>query len=165
MSRGGVNLEQGPFWGIQPFFTAIYQQHEKGTYMMADPIEYNNLGHMLANHLPYIVMGVVSIIGATMIVLNKMGILVFDKDKIRPDDCQHCVKDKDGHILPKVNCINHEEMKENQIKMLTQQQNNTAALRNGKKEFKEIKESLSVVRVDVATLLTRTEGWGDQSRK
>lgn len=127
--------------------------------MMADPIEYNSLVHMLSNHAPYLITGGVALIGGTMLLLRRMGVLIFDKEKIKPDDCQHCdlKKGKDGKILPKPNCVDHPIVIENQIKMLAQQDSNTAALRNGKKEFKEIKESIALMQTDVGILLDRTE--------
>lgn len=139
---------------------------------MTEPIEYSNIGHMLANHAPYLIVGAISLIGATMIILRKAGVLIFEKEiKAKEKDCNHCgidkkvVMGKDEEAFPFFQCPAHPGIEEaqaefhtNQIEMLAQQKTNTTQLLNGKKQFEKMRSEITDLKVGVGVLLDRSGG-------
>ena len=125
---------------------------------MSDPIEYNTFTHMLIEHAPYIIMGAISIVGATVIVLKQMGVLIFSKKDRIHEDCKHCSNNGDLLTPKKDKCTSHDELHDKQTKMLSQQEINTKALENGKAEFKIIKDDITELKVGVGILLDRSGG-------
>lgn len=126
--------------------------------MMAEPLEYSTFGKMMMDHAPYILMGGVSIIGLTMLILRKAGVLFFGDEKKQHEDCKHCSHNGDLLTSKKEKCTSHDELHEKQTAMLAQQKLNTAQLRNGKKEFKVIKDDITELKVGVGILLDRSGG-------
>lgn len=130
---------------------------------MAQPIEYSTFGKMMIDHAPFIVIGAVSIIGLTMLILRKAGLLILNKEKPNHEACKHCDLANNNNKI--VKCESHEalcstvdKMDARQKLMKQQQDSHTSALKNGKQEFKDIKDHIANLRVGVAVLLERSGG-------
>lgn len=121
---------------------------------------------MLFDHLPFIIAGAVSIVGMTILVLRKVGVLIFRKEK-EEGLCKHCevFQNDNGNEVKVVKCDTHDllassvkDIEDRQSLMLQRQEDHQQALRNGKKEFKDIQRRLSNLRVGVAVLIERSGG-------
>ena len=140
---------------------------------MADPVQYESFGMMMFEHAPFIIAGMVGLIGGTMLVLRKLGILVFSSEQNDMNKCDKCgYKNVDSDVLSKsikAKCDGHQELADNlaavqiaQNLMLQQQRANMTELSNGKTEFKSIQARIADLRVGVGILLDRTGSIPDQ---
>lgn len=111
---------------------------------MSEPCEFVNL---ITNYFPYLIVGSIALIGATIVVLWKAKLLVLKQNNNRAVCSSHadCVR-----------TVTNIERK--QAEMAKQQQLNVDALEEGKKEFKDIKNKINSLRVGVAVLLDRSGG-------
>lgn len=133
---------------------------------MAESIQYSTFGRMMIDHAPYLVAGAVSIIGITMVILRKAGVLFFGSEKKAHEDCKHCEKNGDNNNnAPKIKCDSHEtlcdvvdKIDKRQAQMFATQDSHGKALANGKKEFRAIQEKIGNLRVGIAVLLERSGG-------
>lgn len=135
---------------------------------MTQPIQYETFGKMMFDHLPYILIGVVSLIGMTMLLLRKLGLLIFKHEKgDKGEICKHCeiFKDNGGSEVKVLKCDTHDllsnavkDIERRQNLMLQRQEGHRDALKNGKKEFKQIQDNIANLRVGVAVLLERSGG-------
>lgn len=135
---------------------------------MTQPIQYETFGHMIFDHLPYLIAGAVSIVGMTILILRKVGILIFKHEK-EEGLCKHCEvyknNGKGNKDVRVIKCDTHDllagavkDIEDRQNTMIQRQDDHQQALRNGKKEFKQIQDNIANLRVGVAVLLERTGG-------
>lgn len=148
---------------------------------MPDPIQYESFGKMIFDHAPFIIAGVVAIIGATIMILKKLGFLDFDKKESGKGSdnemCKHCSyvngdteKAKALEELKRqVKCDTHDSLCETvktiratQLLMEQQQKANIKALSNGKNEFDKLHSRMSTMndkvtdlRIGMAVLLNK----------
>jgi hypothetical protein len=104
---------------------------------------------LVFTNLPYLIVGAVALIGATLIILKKAGLLVLKSNN--NNNRSVCSSHMD--------CINSiENIERKQSEMAKQQELNMKALSEGKKEFEQIKAKINNLRVGVAILLDRSGG-------
>jgi hypothetical protein len=142
----------------------------------------SDLTHILVAHGPYIIAGAVALIGAVILILHRMGILIFNREtreRLASGVCQHCSltngnggnSNKNGQP-PIVRCESHDELCGMVKKSYTEQKvlavevkTQAAALAEGKLEFKKLNDRIADLRVGVAVLLERSGGTPPEFRK
>lgn len=131
---------------------------------MADPAMIDkhaiSITYLIIYHGPAFIAGTVVIVGGTMLILKRLGFLVFSRNKLKP-----CADMPFTGLDRRNRCEGHEvlqgtvdSIQVEQGKMVEQHRINTVALRDGKKEFKKIQDHISNLRVGVAVLLERSGG-------
>lgn len=129
---------------------------------MADPVAINGIMKFITDYGLMMLVGLLTMVGGIVLVLKRMGILVFGQPSHPPSATYKC--DCYDYLRSNV-----DDLQAAQIKMLAQQCVNTEALANGKMEFKKIKDRIDELRIGVAVLLDRSggkpPGWHDSMHK